>query len=164
MKPTQAQTLLRLKQRFTGTIAGAVFAAGLFCWPLPALLHAGTLGVMLTLMQLVGAKRYAIWTFCLTVIALDLKSVLPQQIGWRLGEERILLTIGGLALAILFSLRLPQSVRGCGTVTTRRGLISKITYSTHFKHDEKSCYWRREKGFPLPCPTTYRENRERSAT
>ena len=63
---------------------------------------------MLTLMQLVGAKRYAVWTFCLTVIALDLKSVLPQEIGWRLGEERILLTIGGLALAILFSLRLPR--------------------------------------------------------
>jgi hypothetical protein len=60
-------------------------------------------------MQLVGAKRYAVWTFCLTVIALDLKSVLPQEIGWLLGEERILLTIGGLALAILFSLRLPQS-------------------------------------------------------
>jgi hypothetical protein len=109
MKPTQAQTLLRLKQRLTGTIAGAVFAAGLLCWPLPALLHAGTLGIMLTLMQLVGAKRYAVWTFCLTVIALDLKSVLPQEIGWRLGEERILLTIGGLALAILFSLRLPRS-------------------------------------------------------
>ena len=32
---------------------------------------------------------------------------MPQEIGWRLGEERILLTIGGLALAILFSLRLP---------------------------------------------------------
>jgi Fusaric acid resistance protein-like len=109
MKPTQAQTLLRLKQRLTGTIGGAVFAAGLLCWPLPALLHAGALGIILTLMQLVGAKRYAVWTFCLTVIALDLKSVLPQEIGWRLGEERILLTIGGLALAILFSLRLPQS-------------------------------------------------------
>jgi Fusaric acid resistance protein-like len=109
MKPTQAQTLLRLKQRLTGTIAGAVFAAGLLCWPLPALLHAGTLSIMLALMQLVGAKRYAVWTFCLTVIALDLNSIRPQEIGWRLGEERILLTIGGLVLAILFSLRLPQS-------------------------------------------------------
>ena len=107
MKPTQAQTLLRLKQRFTGTITGAVSAAGLLCWPLPALLHAGILGVILTVMQLVGAKRYAVWTFCLTVIALDLKSVRPQEVAWHLGEERILLTIGGLALGIVFSLRLP---------------------------------------------------------
>jgi uncharacterized membrane protein YccC len=107
MKPTQAQTLLRLKQRFTGTITGAVSAAGLLCWPLPALLHAEILGVILTVMQLVGAKRYAVWTFCLTVIALDLKSVPPQEIAWHLGEERILLTIGGLALGIVFSLRLP---------------------------------------------------------
>lgn len=109
MKPTQAQTLLRLKRRFSGTIAGTAFAAALLCWPLPALLHAGILGVILTVMQLVGAQRYAVWTFCLTVIALDLKSVLPQEIGWCLGEERILLTIGGLALAMLFSLRLPSA-------------------------------------------------------
>jgi Fusaric acid resistance protein-like len=107
MKPTQAQTQFRLKQRFVGTISGAVFATGLLCWQLPALLYAGTLGVMLTLMQLVGARRYAVWTFCLTVIALDLNSVRPQEISWLLGEERILLTIGGLALAILFGLRLP---------------------------------------------------------
>ncbi len=64
-----------------GNSSGAVFAAGLLCWPLPALLHAGILGVILTVMQLVGAKRYAVWTFCLTVIAFDLKSVLPQEIG-----------------------------------------------------------------------------------
>jgi hypothetical protein len=107
MKPTQAQTLFRLKQRFVGTISGAVFATGLLCWPFPALLYAGTLGVMLTLMQLVGPRRYAMWTFCLTVIALDLNGVRPQEISWLLGEERILLTIGGLALAILFGLRLP---------------------------------------------------------
>ena len=107
MKPTQAQTLFRLKQRFVGTISGAVFATGLLCWPFPALLYAGTLGVMLTLMQLLGPRRYAMWTFCLTVIALDLNGVRPQEISWLLGEERILLTIGGLALAILFGWRLP---------------------------------------------------------
>jgi hypothetical protein len=41
------------------------------------------------------------------VSALDVKSVPPQEIAWHLGEERILLTIGGLALGIVFSLRLP---------------------------------------------------------
>jgi hypothetical protein len=64
-----------------GNSSGAFFAAGLLCWPLPALLHAGILGVTLTVMQLIGPKRYAVWTFCLTVIAFDLKSVLPQEIG-----------------------------------------------------------------------------------
>jgi hypothetical protein len=29
-------------------------------------------GIVLTVVQLVGAQRYAVWTFCLTVIALDL--------------------------------------------------------------------------------------------
>jgi uncharacterized membrane protein YccC len=71
MKPSQAETRLRLRHRFIGTAAGAFVSAGLLGWPLPPLLYAGILGVMLTVMQLVGARRYSVWTFCLTVIALD---------------------------------------------------------------------------------------------
>jgi hypothetical protein len=106
MKPSQAQTRLRMKHRFIGTAAGAIVSAGLLSWPLPPLLYAGILGVMLTVMQLVGARRYAVWTFCLTVIALDLGQQ-PHEIGWQTAEDRILLTIGGLVLAKLFSFRLP---------------------------------------------------------
>jgi hypothetical protein len=58
-----------------------------------------------TVMQLVGARRYAVWTLCLTVIALDLGQR-SHEIGWHAAGDRILLTIGGLALAKLFSFRL----------------------------------------------------------
>ncbi len=107
MKPLHGDTLLRLKQRFAGTVAGAVFAAGLLAWPLPALLRAGIFGVMLTIMQLVGARRYAAWVFCLTVIALDI-GLRPYATGWQPAGYRVLLTIGGLALAFLFSLYRPS--------------------------------------------------------
>jgi hypothetical protein len=66
---------------------------------------------MLTVMQLVGARRYAVWTFGLTVIALDLGQR-SHEIGWHAAIDRILLTIGGLALAKPFSLSLPQSPVG----------------------------------------------------
>jgi hypothetical protein len=50
---------------------------------------------MLAAMQLVGARRYAVWTFCLTVIALDLGQR-THEVGWQVAEYRLLLTIGGL--------------------------------------------------------------------
>jgi hypothetical protein len=61
---------------------------------------------MLTVMQLVGARRYAVWTFCLTVVALDLGQR-SHEIGWHVAGDRLLLTIGGVALAWLFSFPLP---------------------------------------------------------
>jgi Fusaric acid resistance protein-like len=106
MKPSQAVTRLRLKHRFIGTTAAAIVSAGLLGWGLPPLLYAGILGIMLTVMQLVGARRYAVWTFCLTVIALDLGQS-SREIGWHTAGDRILLTIGGLALAKFFSFGLP---------------------------------------------------------
>jgi Fusaric acid resistance protein-like len=102
MKPLHGDTLRRLRQRFVGTVAGAIVSAGLLAWPLPALLQAGIFAVMLAIMQLVGARRYAAWVFCLTVIALDL-GLRPYAIGWQSAEYRVLLTISGLALTFLFS-------------------------------------------------------------
>ena len=106
LKPSQAETCLRLKHRFIGTSAGALVSAGLLGWNIPPLVYAGLLGIMLTAMQMVGARRYAVWTFCLTVIALDLGQR-SHEIGWQLAKDRLLLTVGGLALATLFSLCLP---------------------------------------------------------
>jgi Fusaric acid resistance protein-like len=105
MKPARAQMQLRLKQQIVGTATGAVFAAGSRGWRTPQLLHAMILGVTLTLMQMVGSRRYAAWTLCLTVIALDL-GVLPYETGWNFAVGRIMLTVSGLALAALFSRRL----------------------------------------------------------
>jgi hypothetical protein len=106
MKPSRAETLRRLKHRFIGTAGGALVSAGLLGWQLPLLLYAGILGLVLTVMQLIGARHYAMWTFCLTVIALDLGQR-SHEIGWHAAGDRLLLTIGGLALAGLFGLRLP---------------------------------------------------------
>jgi hypothetical protein len=100
------ETRLRLKHRFIGTSAGALVSAGLLGREIPPLLYAGLFCVMLTAMQLVGARRYAVWTFCLTVIALDLGQR-THEVGWQVAEYRLLLTIGGLALARVFSFRLP---------------------------------------------------------
>jgi hypothetical protein len=111
MKPSQAETRFRLRHRFIGTAAGAIVSAGLLGWGLPPLLYAGILGIMLSVMQLVGARRYAVWTFGLTVIALDLGQR-SHEIGWHAAEDRMLLTIGGLALAKLFSFSLPQCTVG----------------------------------------------------
>jgi Fusaric acid resistance protein-like len=106
MKPSRGHTHLRLRQRFAGTAAGAAASAGLLGWHIPAVLHIGILAITLTIMQLVGARRYAAWTFCLTVIALDL-GLQPREVGWQIAIDRILLTIGGLALAFIFSVHLP---------------------------------------------------------
>jgi hypothetical protein len=113
MKPLHGDTLRRLRQRFVGTVAGAIFSAGLLAWPLPALLQAGIFGVMLTTMQLVGARRYAAWVFCLTVIALDL-GLRPYTTGWQSAGYRVLLTIGGLVLAFLVSVCRPWLVTFSG--------------------------------------------------
>jgi uncharacterized membrane protein YccC len=57
MKPSPAETRFRLRHRFIGTAAGAIASAGLLGWGLPPLLYAGILGMMLSVMQLVGARR-----------------------------------------------------------------------------------------------------------
>jgi hypothetical protein len=106
MRPQRETTWQRLQQRFAGTAAGALIAASLLAVRLPALLHGAIVAVALTAMQLVGARRYALWTCCLTVIALDL-GTLPQNTGWGIAAGRLLLTIGGLALAALFAPALP---------------------------------------------------------
>jgi hypothetical protein len=106
MKPSRGHTHLRLRQRFAGTATGAAASAGLLGWHIPEVLHIGILAITLTVMQLAGARRYAAWTFCLTVVALDL-GLHPHDVGWQIASDRILLTIGGLALAIIFSAHLP---------------------------------------------------------
>jgi hypothetical protein len=35
--------------------------------------------------------------------------VQPQEVGWQIAIDRILLTIGGLGFAFIFSVRLPKS-------------------------------------------------------
>jgi hypothetical protein len=125
MKPLRSEMLLRLRQRFIGTAAGAAVSAGLFTWQLPALLYAGILCVMLTVMQLVGPKRYAAWTFCLTIIALDV-GMQPHAFGWNAAADRILLTVGGLGLTIVV-----EYARVEGISTLKRASTSVASLSKH---------------------------------
>lgn len=70
MKPTRRETIYRMKTRGLGTVLGAA-TGGLLLGlsPLPWL-HASLVGVLVFCMLLIGAKRYGIWTFCLTAVAL----------------------------------------------------------------------------------------------
>ena len=62
-----------------GAAGGVIVSAGLLRWLLSPLIYAGILGAMLVVMQLVGARRYAVWTFCLTFIALDLGQRIAER-------------------------------------------------------------------------------------
>ncbi|HWR46121.1 MAG TPA: FUSC family protein [Pseudonocardiaceae bacterium] len=53
----------------------------------------------LSAMQLVGPKRYGIFTFFLTLLALDLTSV-GQAASWHLALIRVLLTFAGATFAV----------------------------------------------------------------
>ena len=50
-------------------------------------------------MQLVGPTRYGIYTFFLTLLALELSSV-GQPASWRLVLSRVLLTFAGAGVAV----------------------------------------------------------------
>lgn len=59
------------------------------------------------IMQLATAKRYAIWTFCLTSIALAFDFTLPSSI-FTMAFERVILTAGGILIALIMLLVLPS--------------------------------------------------------
>lgn len=110
MKPTREQTIYRIKTRCIGTLAGAA-TGGLLLGlsPFPWL-HALIAGGMLFAMLLIGAKRYAGWSFCLTAIALAF-NLTPDTSALGMALDRGLLTVIGMCLAVLALLIL---VRGGG--------------------------------------------------
>src|SRR5262249_49974868 len=64
--------------------------------------------LLLMVMLLAERRRYAAWTLCLMVIALDL-GMHADEAGWAPAGDLILLTAGGLALARVFTLCLPRA-------------------------------------------------------
>lgn len=110
MKPTREQTIYRIKTRSIGTLAGAA-TGGLLLGlsPIPWL-HALIAGGMLFAMQLIGAKRYGGWSFCLTAIALAF-NLTPDASAVNMALNRSLLTIVGMCLALFALLILVRNSR-----------------------------------------------------
>lgn len=106
MKPTREQTIYRMKARGLGTLLGAAVGGLLLSLsPLPWL-HVLLVGGLVFIMLLIGAKRYGRWSFCLTAIALSF-NLLPEGDPFTMASNRVMLTIGGIFIALLMLLFLP---------------------------------------------------------
>jgi hypothetical protein len=99
MRPEASATVARSGRRIVGTSAGALIAAVLLGTERHELTAVIVLVVCLSAMQLVGPARYGIYTFFLTLIALELGSV-GQATSWHLALIRVALTLAGAALAV----------------------------------------------------------------
>ncbi|MGA7419376.1 MAG: FUSC family protein [Acidimicrobiales bacterium] len=90
-------------QRATGTAVGALLAAVLLAAAPTALTAVIVMVVAVTAMQLVGPRRYAVYTFFLTLVALQLSSV-GHAADWGIALIRVLFTLVGLAVAVVSGL------------------------------------------------------------
>lgn len=108
MKPTRGETLRRMRQRTLGTLGGAMVAMVLLSMNLPQQVHAALLGVILWGMLLVGAKRYGVYTFCLTIVALNFNVGSPDM-SVDVGLQRVLFSLGGIVLGLAGMLALPRA-------------------------------------------------------
>ena len=99
LRPEASATVARSGRRIGGTAAGALLAAVLLGTEPHALTAVIVLVTCLSAMQLVGPKRYGIFTFFLTLLALELGSV-SQTTGWHVALIRVGLTLAGAAVAV----------------------------------------------------------------
>lgn len=100
IKPTRQETWQRMKQRGLGSLLGAAFGGlvlGLYTSPL---LHALMMLLLVFTMLLIGSKRYAVWTFCLTAVVLTFV-LAPGSSVLLIAADRVLLTVGGLGITAL---------------------------------------------------------------
>lgn len=109
MKPTRQQTKKRMSDRALGSLLGACFGGlllGLYTYPL---LHVFFVLLLVFSMLMIGAKHYAVWTFCLTAVALTFNSH-PGTSALIIAADRVLLTVGGLIIAALALLMLRDTL------------------------------------------------------
>lgn len=107
MKPTRAESLTRMHRRGLGTVLGSVAAVAILWAGMPLALHIALMGAVLCAMLLAGPQRYGLYSFCLTVVALNFAAS-PTEAVAALGGYRVGLTVGGLALGLLACLALPR--------------------------------------------------------
>lgn len=115
MKPTRRQTKKRMSDRALGSLLGACFGGlllGLYTYPL---LHVFFVLLLVFAMLMIGAQRYAAWTFCLTAVALTFNSH-PGTSALIIATDRVLLTIGGLIISALALLILRDTLLKSDTI------------------------------------------------
>lgn len=99
LRPERAITLARSGRRIVGTAVGALVAALLLGFEPRAVTAVVVLVACGAAMELVGPARYGIYTFLLTLLALELSSV-GQVASWHLAGIRVALTLIGAAVAV----------------------------------------------------------------
>jgi hypothetical protein len=99
LRPEESITLARSGRRIVGTASGALVAALIIAFAPQAVTAVVVLVACVSAMQLVGPVRYGVYTFFLTLVALELSSV-GQVASWRLAWIRVALTLIGAAVAI----------------------------------------------------------------
>ncbi|MEW5422967.1 FUSC family protein [Amorphus sp. 3PC139-8] len=123
-KPTRPETIYRMKTRGMGTLLGAA-TGGLLLGlsPLPWL-HALLVGFLVLCMLMIGAKRYGIWTFCLTAVALAF-DLTPEAGALEMASNRVLMTIAGIGIAMLMLPLLPRATKEARTEAPSPSSASK---------------------------------------
>jgi hypothetical protein len=99
MRPEASATLARSGRRIVGTSAGALIAAVLLGTEPHEATAVIVVVVCMSAMQLIGPAHYGIYTFFLTLLALELVSV-GRTASWHLALLRIVLTLAGAAVAV----------------------------------------------------------------
>jgi hypothetical protein len=99
LRPDRAETIARSWKRLIGTCAGALLAALLLATVPRPQAAVVVLILALTAMQLVGPMRYGIYTFFLTLIALQLTSV-DRTPDLGIALIRVILTLIGTVVAV----------------------------------------------------------------
>jgi hypothetical protein len=110
LRPDRAETIARSWRRLTGTCAGALLAAFLLATAPKPQAAVVVLILALTGMQLVGARRYGIYTFFLTLIALQLATVGTRP-DLRIAVIRVILTLIGTVIAVASGLIFDRATR-----------------------------------------------------
>lgn len=100
MKPTRQQTIYRMKARGLGATLGAATGGAILGLSSIPYLHALLVGALVFTMLMIGAKKYGPWSFCLTAVALAF-NLSPDGSIVEIAFNRVLLTVGGIALAML---------------------------------------------------------------
>jgi fusaric acid resistance family protein len=99
LRPDEATTFTRSKQRAAGTVVGSLLAAVLLAAAPTAVTTVAVVIVAVAAMQLVGPRRYGVYTFFLTLVALQLSSI-GQPPDWGIALIRAGLTLVGTAVAV----------------------------------------------------------------
>jgi hypothetical protein len=113
LKPTREETFTRMRSRGLGTLAGAAAGGTLLVWDVSSFLSAATVTLMVFAMLMIGARRYGVWSFCLTAAALAFNTNGGESVV-TMAIDRVLLTIGGICLVLIAAIFLPSDGETAG--------------------------------------------------